>query len=87
VSASYDEVPHVPFIALLCQAVLRVLPKTTTNCSRMSLFTFSTILTQGTFETALVSGGGCGLYIMSFGFLLLAKYNEENRKVETGTIT
>lgn len=72
--ASYGIVPFILFVMLLYRGVLRVLPGTRTNFSRMALFAFFSIIIQGTFEAALVSGG-TGLYIMSFGFLLLAKYN------------
>lgn len=73
--ASYGLVPFVLFIALLYKTVKKVLPTATTNFSRMSLYAFFAVLIQGSFEAALVSGG-VGLYIMSFGFLILAKYNE-----------
>lgn len=74
--ASYGILPFVLFVVLLYRKVLRVLPGTTTKFSRMALFAFFAVIIQGTFEAALVSGG-MGLYIMSFGFLLLAKFNRE----------
>jgi len=77
--ASYGVVPFVMFILLLYKGVARVLPFTTTTLSRMALFAFFAVIVQGTFEAALVSGG-TGLYIMTFGFLLLAKYEKYERK-------
>lgn len=74
VLASYGAVPFALFIAILHQGVGMVLPKANTNFARMCMFAFYAILLQGSFEAALVSGG-TGLYILSFGFLLLAKYN------------
>lgn len=74
VLASYGLVPFVMFIVVLHQGVSMVLPKARTNFARMCLFAFYAILLQGSFEAALVSGS-TGLYILSFGFLLLAKYN------------
>ncbi len=76
VLASYGLVPFVLFVAILYRGVLRVLPGVRTKFSRMALFAFFAIMIQGTFEAALVAGGS-GLYIMSFGFLFLAKYKDE----------
>lgn len=74
VLASYGAVPFALFIAILHEGVGMILPKANTNFARMCMFAFYAILLQGSFEAALVSGG-TGLYILSFGFLLLAKYN------------
>lgn len=79
--ASYGLVPFAMFITLLYKGVARVLPFTTTSFSRMALFAFFAVIIQGTFEAALVSGG-TGLYIMTFGFLLLAKYDPEQASVK-----
>ena len=76
VLASYGIVPFVLFVTLLHRGVVRVLPKTTTKFSCMALIAFFAIIIQGSFEAALVSGG-VGLYILSFGFLFLTKYNGE----------
>lgn len=76
VLTSYGTVPFVLFIMLLHQGIVRILPLAKTSFSRMCMFAFYAVLIQGSFEAALVSGG-TGLYILSFGFLLLAKYNPE----------
>lgn len=81
VLASYGTVPFCLFVTILHQGVSLVLPKATTNFSRMCMFAFYAILLQGSFEAALVSGG-TGLYVLSFGFLLLAKYNADESGVE-----
>ena len=70
---SYGVLPFMLFISLLHKGVQKVLPLATAGFSRMGLFAFYTVIIMGTFEAALVSGS-VGLYIMSFGFLLLAKY-------------
>jgi O-antigen ligase len=72
---SYGLLPFVLFMTLICRGVRKILPYADTSLSKISLFAFYTIILQGTFEAALVSGG-VGLYIMSFGFLLLAKYRD-----------
>lgn len=77
--ASYGIAPFVMFMMLLHKGVTRILPLAVTNFSRMALFAFFTVILQGTFEAALVSGG-VGLYIMSFGFLLLAKVSWSDEK-------
>lgn len=74
--ASYGIVPFVLFIILLHKFIKKIIPIARSNFARMSLFAFYVVFFEGTFEAALVSGG-VGLYIMSFGFLLLAKYNEK----------
>ena len=72
VLASYGVVPFGLFIWLLHKSVNRVLAVVTEDFARMGLFAFYTVIIMGTFEAALVSGG-VGLYIMSFGFLILAR--------------
>ena len=74
VLVSYGTLPFILFIAVLHHGVSQVLPKANTNFARMCMFAFYAVLLQGSFEAALVSGG-TGLYILSFGFLLLAKFN------------
>ena len=83
IMASYGILPFILFMILLYRGVLRVLPGTTTSFSRMALFAFFAIILQGTFEAALVSGG-CGLYILSFGFLLLTKFDDNGANVAGG---
>ena len=75
--ASYGTVPFLMFMALLTRGVNKIMPLTITNFSRLSLFAFYTVIIQGTFEAALVAGG-VGLYILSFGFLIIAKCNEND---------
>ena len=68
---SYGLVPALFFIALLYRALERILANSPTKLSNISIFAFFAIIIQGSFEAALVSGG-VGLYILSFGFLLIA---------------
>ena len=72
---SYGPVPFVLFVLLLIRCVNKVLPSADTNLTRMALYAFYAVIIQSAFEAALVSGG-VGLYVMSFGFLLLARCNE-----------
>ena len=73
VLVSYGLVPFGLFIFLLHKSVKRILAGVTEEFALKGLFAFYAIIIMGTFEAALVSGG-VGLYIMSFGFLVLAKY-------------
>ena len=81
--ASYGMVPFLLFIFSMQRTVKKILPTATTSFARMALFAFFAAIIQGTFEAALVAGSGVGLYIMSFGFLLLAKYNEQQDEKRT----
>lgn len=76
VMTSYGVVPFVLFIVLLCRSTLRISQEAKSSFSKKAFYAFLTVIIQGTFEAALVSGG-IGLYIMSFGYLVLAKYKEE----------
>ena len=79
--ASYGVLPFVLFIILLHNGIKEVIPSANTKFSRIALFAFYAVILEGTFEAALVSGG-VGLYIMSFGFLLLAKYTSEEEDID-----
>lgn len=81
VLVSYGTVPFILFIAILHQGTTKVLVKARSSLARICVFAFYAVLLQGSFEAALVSGG-MGLYIMSFGFLLLAKYNADGTMAE-----
>ena len=70
--ASYGIVPLVLFLILLYKGTVQIAGRVKSSFSKIALFAFFAVIVQGSFEAALVSGG-TGLYIMSFGFLVLAK--------------
>ena len=77
VLASYGTVPFALFVLCMHVGVLRILDMARSDFGRMCMYAFYATLLLGSFEAALVAGG-TGLYILSFGFLVLAKYNERD---------
>ena len=72
--ASYGIIPFVLFVYLLYIIVRGVSDVCLNNLQRFSVFAFMACFVSGIFEASLV-GGGSGIYILSCGFLLLAKSN------------
>lgn len=82
VLVSYGTVPFVLFLFVLGKSVNRVLTCISTAYQKIALFAFYAVLISGSFEAALVSGG-VGMYILSCGFLIIAKHQISLDKAET----
>ena len=78
VLAAYGFITFIFFIITFVMAANTVLKNVKTPFSKNAMYAFYAIIIMGTFEASLVSGG-VGLYILSFGFLILAKYNPEEQ--------
>lgn len=74
---TYGILTFVLFIGLLNECIYAILPVVKSLFQKCSLFAFFAIIIQGTFEAALVSGG-VGLYILSGGFLVIARWNDDS---------
>ncbi len=83
VLVSYGTVPFVLFILTMHAGVRKILDEARSEFGHMCIFAFYAVLLLGTFEAALVSGG-VGLYVLSFGFLILARYDEQEEMLEEG---
>jgi O-antigen ligase len=71
VFASYGFIPFILFISILFFQVSRVYEQATSLTNRIGVYAFMACFISGVFEASLVSGSA-GLYVLSFGFLLLA---------------
>ena len=74
VLASYGLLPFVLFVSSLYKAVENCLTEDMSRINRFGLYAFMVCFISGTFEASLVAGGA-GIYILSCGFLLIAKSN------------
>ena len=81
VLVSYGTIPFALFILTMHVGVTKILNIARSEFGHMCIFAFYAVLLLGTFEAALVSGG-VGLYILSFGFLILAKYDPKLDEME-----
>ena len=73
VLVSYGTIPFALFLFLLNKCINRVLTFVSSSYQKMAMFALYAVLISGSFEAALVSGG-VGMYILSCGFLIIAKY-------------
>ena len=71
---SYGVVPFILFFTLLHKVTWLSYQQTSTRFQRMSLYAFMACFIQGFFEASLMSGSA-GLFLLSFGFLLLSNAN------------
>ena len=76
---SYGVVPFILFSTLLYKVTWLSYEKTSTRFQRMSLYAFMACFIQGFFEASLMSGSA-GLFLLSFGFLLLSNANINDYK-------
>ena len=76
---SYGIVPFILFVILLYKVTLASNNQANTRFQRMSLYAFMACFIQGFFEASLMSGSA-GLFLLSFGFLLLSNANINDSK-------
>lgn len=76
---SYGIVPFILFVILLYKITLASNNQANTRFQRMSLYAFMACFIQGFFEASLMSGSA-GLFLLSFGFLLLSNANFNDYK-------
>ena len=72
----YGLVPFIFFVIALFRSAWRTHLRSNGRIQRLSLYAFFTCIVSGFFEATLVSGSG-GLFLFSFGFLLLANMKDE----------
>ena len=72
---SYGFVPLLLFIVILYKSVWKIRKHITTPFQYYALFAFLSCFVNGFFEATLISGSA-GLFLLSFGFLLLANQRQ-----------
>ena len=78
---SYGLVPFILYVISLFKSAWITTVSCYTRIQRLSLYAFFTCFVSGFFEATLVSGSG-GLFLFSFGFLLLANMNGKDVMLE-----
>ncbi|MGM9794700.1 MAG: O-antigen ligase family protein [Candidatus Aphodosoma sp.] len=71
---SYGVVPFILFLFLLYKVTWVSYEQANTRFQQMSLYAFMACFIQGFFEASLMSGSA-GLFLLSFGFLLISNAN------------
>lgn len=76
--STYGFLPFVLFMSVLCGGVRLISEREHDAFSCLSVWAFYAVILMGTFEAALVAGS-TGMHILSFGFLILAKYKAQEK--------
>ena len=77
--STYGFLPFVLFMSVLCGGVRLISERRHDAFSCLSIWAFYAVILMGTFEAALVAGS-TGMHILSFGFLILAKYQAQEEE-------
>ena len=73
----YGLIPFIFYVVALFRSAWKTHLYSNGKIQRLSLYAFFTCIVSGFFEATLVSGSG-GLFLFSFGFLLLANMKDED---------
>lgn len=76
--STYGFLPFVLFMSVLSGGVRLVSDREHDTFSCLSIWAFYAVVLMGTFEAALVAGS-TGMHILSFGFLIFAKYQAQEK--------
>ncbi len=74
---SYGLFPLLLFVVILYKSAWKINKISPSLFQRCSLYAFLTCFVNGFFEATLVSGSA-GLFLLSFGYLLLSRYLQQN---------